>query len=1162
MRRHWVPRVAALAVACCSLLVGPAIASAATCPTVPIAPPHTAIATSRVFGPAAVGDAVMTPSGPAAVTGGALKGVDGSTVNVTVPSTSSAALSVAVDAQGNVYYVDGWLNLVKVSPSGQQLWKRTVGTPLKSVFVLGTGTSQKVGAVMRDQPGAKMWSTDGTSLPDSTVAGDAFTAAPDGGVVATDKGTYVRVYDATGKLVRSVGYSAKDNTPSLPGSPQQFYQLGGAAELPDGRLLVTDTQRGILVIGTDGVEQGELPATDADALGLTQRSSILVSGDSVYVETGTRFSTTQYVAKLSLQGILDRATHGEAKDPRLGLGGGLTINGTNGYVPAGTAPSVNAVFDAWWGSAPGLTLCYSLYDEAGLRGDTGPVTNSSLPVSALSGIAGGVPLPLPGSLDPGAYEVAASLVSGGQAVSSTQLTFMVGAAGQGLDFSALAPGANAGGPAPARAADYASILGTGLVRVQLDWKKLLPSGTSGPTDFSAYDQQITDAAAEAQKLGVTLEVQVGQGGPERTFVDNGTWGARVLEVVNHFKDRVHVWEAWNEPNNTYGTAPNYVAHILAPFYQAVKAADPTATVVGGTVCGMPLAYWQQIVTAGGLDDMDVAGIHPYPGHNRSFEEQGTIDQLPKLRAMLQRNGQPIPIWVTELSWWSDGSYNFLHQADASARAMLWMRANGISKWAYFIPEGAWGDDGVTYSTVQTGGFTKPSALALMTTSAQLAGRPFLGTVDVGAPSAYAMRFGPRAGDPSSGELLVAWTDELRLPAVITPDQAGRQVVETDELGASQTRTLDGDTGVMLDSAPKFFALDGAGHVSIAPGEAFASDLALASSGATASASSSLSTNPARAAIDGVAGAAGGADLEGLPMWASAANDPSPTLTVQLPGAPVVDRVVVATDSNGSVNASLRDYDVQVQATAGGTWTAVGQVRGEFMRRQILVPFPAQHVAAVRLVEKAVNYSGYVGGAKPIWWQDSFYGGAVVAELRAYAPAAVDAAAPDVPPLPSAPAPVVAPPTPTPTPTPSPTPTATPTPAPTATPTPTPTRVPVTTPTPTPTPQPVVTPTPTPKPKSPKPKAAATPTPAPSAVTVQSPRPPTCTPTAKSAVARMASRAKALARHAARVRAKARKLHGARRHAALAKARKLSAQAKRARRQRARLASQSGCGGGV
>ena len=89
-----------------------------------------------------------------------------------VPTTSSAADSVAVDGQGNVYFIDRLFTLVKLNATGQQVWQRTVTTPLSAVFVLGTGADQKVGAVMRDQAGAKMWALGGAALCNSDVRGD------------------------------------------------------------------------------------------------------------------------------------------------------------------------------------------------------------------------------------------------------------------------------------------------------------------------------------------------------------------------------------------------------------------------------------------------------------------------------------------------------------------------------------------------------------------------------------------------------------------------------------------------------------------------------------------------------------------------------------------------------------------------------------------------------------------------------------------------------------------------------------------------------------------------------------------------------------------------------------------------------------------------------
>lgn len=65
----------------------------------------------------------------------------------------------------------------------------------------------------------------------------------------------------------------------------------------------------------------------------------------------------------------------------------------------------------------------------------------------------------------------------------------------------------------------------------------------------------TSCAATAQigTSDVKMVVQIGEGGGiPADLVASGKWQARVQELVNHYKPWVHAWEAWNEPNNTYG----------------------------------------------------------------------------------------------------------------------------------------------------------------------------------------------------------------------------------------------------------------------------------------------------------------------------------------------------------------------------------------------------------------------------------------------------------------------------------------------------------------------------------------------------------------------------------------------------------------------------------
>jgi F5/8 type C domain-containing protein len=976
--------------------------AALACPTPPATPPLPTIPVKRVLGSGHLGQIVRTPTGfvvPDLAIGTIWRfsrnGVKLGAINV---PRDDLQHGLAIDGLGNLYVGRYPWQLVKYSRRGALLWTRPSSFPLVAVFALGHGTQQKVGLTNWKNSSVQMYKLDGRQSTSLSLAGSLFAATPAGGVAATDDGRYVRLYDARGRQTRLFGDRHRDNDPLPMGAPAHFYQLGGVAQLKDGRLLVTDTRAGIMLFSRSGLLLGAVEPTDVDPKGLSERSGILVSGGSVYVETGPQWTSNQSLVRLPLKAVLAHASHGRPDDPRLGLGAGLTMTDTDLYVRGGAPIRVRASFDAWWRRlAPRMSLCWTLRSTDQLRHHT-RAKRRILPVARVASHESGINLSVPRHLAPGAYQIDASLLQSGKAVSHTSLVFTVAARWMPLDFNTLPAGTGWGGPSPARGVALASQLGTGAFRAQLDWRRLLGHGLNAPLDLSVDLPQLQAAAAEAARSGSTLIVQVGEGGPEKQLVTAGTWEARVRELVTALKPYVHVWEAWNEPNATFGSPSDYVAKVLEPFARAVRQTDPGATVVGGSTVGVDLGYWRGIAGAGGLKSLDIAAVHPYTGHNRSWEENGTVEQLRALRDLLDRSGAKVPIWNTEQAWWSDGAANLLGQADNSARAVVWMHALGIAKWAYFIPEGGWGNNGVSFSAIQVNDHVKPVALAIMTAEHELAGRPFLGQVPLGLDSAYALRFGKRAGDPQSSELLVAWTDGLRLPTVISGRSHGRVTV-TSEIGASTTRNFSGRKTLTLDGDPVYVSLArGAGSLAIRPREAFGEDLALAAAGASASASSATASNPPRGAIDGINGANGGGDIPGLPMWASAPGDRHRSLTVTLRAPREVDRVLVSTHSIGSIAPGVRNYDVQVRRSSSRAWQTVAVVRRQFYYRQRLITFSPRMVGQIRVVVHSVNFGGSDNnGLRPPYWptdkkeltnpRSPWYGPAIIEELAAYAPRA-------------------------------------------------------------------------------------------------------------------------------------------------------------------------------
>ena len=665
---------------------------------------------------------------------------------------------------------------------------------------------------------------------------------------------------------------------------------------------------------------------------------------------------------------------------------------------------------------------------------------------------------------PGYYQVDATLQRDGVPVTGTKVLLTVAADGARLDFSTLPAGTDAGGPLPARGVAFADVLGTGVHRATMKWDVLLKNGVTAPLDTSVYETQYAAAAQQAAARGTTFIVQLGDGGAESRSSPTapGRRGS-VRSSRSTTRASLHYWEAWNEPNITYGSPPNYVNNVLKPGHRVVKSVDPSAKVLGSSTVGQPREWWWWLADAGGFAahghrrNPPLHRAPPFPARNTAPSRllkrfmappdkgaQAKADLVDRARVVVQRSGEPV-----------------LPGRLQRPRAAALPPRVGHRAVVLLPRPGHLGQRDVTFSAIEAEGFVKPAALALMTTSAELKGRPYLGLVDVGHSSAYAMRFGPRAG--GTDQLLVTWTDGVRLPAVLK-GRDGTPLTKVDLLGHRTSATVNGALPLELGPSPVFLRTPVADALTVQLGETFGPDVALSSAGATVSASSSRPTNPASGAIDGDSTAAGRGDLPWMPAWGQAPGDTAPTLTVRLPRAQVLNRVLVSTHSNGSVVTSLRDYDVEVR-NGDGAWQSVAQVRGQYHYRQQLVSFAPQTVTEIRVRSLLVNFSGYAGGAKPSWWptdaarlsnaEASWYGPAVISELAAYAPGQVTSGTA---------------PTTSPSPTVTPAPTAPPTVAPTTPPTVAP-PAPTTSPSPVVTPSPVVSPTPKPtRIKGPKPRS--------------------------------------------------------------------------------------------
>ena len=294
-----------------------------------------------------------------------------------------------------------------------------------------------------------------------------------------------------------------------------------------------------------------------------------------------------------------------------------------------------------------------------------------------------------------------------------------------------------------------------------------------------------------------------------------------------------------------------------------------STVIGGSTLEPSISWWQQLIAAGGLADMDVAAIHPYTGNNDSFEEDGMPAQVRQLEALLGAT----PLWFTEVGWWGDGDYNFLGQANTLARTLIWQKALGVPVMNYFFDEGSWGNNGVSFSLIQTANtddYVKPAALATMVASTELAGRPYVSMPATGIPQTYRPTSGRRRGGTT--DLAAVWTDGLADHG--ERDRSPRPAATTDPGDGRPTSTgtpppprppRARPTACPSPDQVTYLTYPAGDTLTVGPTESFGTNVAAASDGATATASSGTRS----AAIDGLPVG----DGQG---WSSASGDTTPS----------------------------------------------------------------------------------------------------------------------------------------------------------------------------------------------------------------------------------------------------------------------------------------------
>lgn len=177
-------------------------------------------------------------------------------------------------------------------------------------------------------------------------------------------------------------------------------------------------------------------------------------------------------------------------------------------------------------------------------------------------------------------------------------------------------------------------------------------------------------------------------------------------AVARYKDRVHYWEIWNEPdqfrevasgiedikNHVWfkGTHQDY-ARLLRVSYKRIKAVDPSATVLIG---GMT----QGIATDGTLERQYFLDLIAHinnqeePTFGKIFDKfnfhdysASTTSHLQNIRATLNQYGfSDRPIWITELGRWANPRLTRQELATVMYNQMTTLPAAGAERVFWFM----------------------------------------------------------------------------------------------------------------------------------------------------------------------------------------------------------------------------------------------------------------------------------------------------------------------------------------------------------------------------------------------------------------------------------------------------------------------------------------------
>jgi hypothetical protein len=216
-------------------------------------------------------------------------------------------------------------------------------------------------------------------------------------------------------------------------------------------------------------------------------------------------------------------------------------------------------------------------------------------------------------------------------------------------------------PQTPQALELAAQANINWVRLGFYWEDLEPN--AGQYDFADDDALVADTRANHLNVLAILAYSTtwsttAPDNPPSNLThypprDDREWADYVAKVVSRFKDDIHYWEVWNEPDlaEFWNGTPAQYASLLALTYSTIKQIDPTATVVLGGQAFIDVSdhdagdFLTQILGDSehpAAANFDIAAFHYYQPADQASR------WYERFRSTLSAFGVgDRPIWITE-----------------------------------------------------------------------------------------------------------------------------------------------------------------------------------------------------------------------------------------------------------------------------------------------------------------------------------------------------------------------------------------------------------------------------------------------------------------------------------------------------------------------------------